>query len=76
MSGWLILVTIFGGFIWIVGAGWGWSTGGWLVADWGFRDVAAAGVVHMAAGFFALGVLINLGPRQKVVSTLTVPQMT
>ena len=64
MSGWLILVTIFGGFIWIVGAGWGWSTGGWLVVDWGFRDVCAAGVVHMAAGFFALGVLVNLGPRQ------------
>ena len=37
------------------------------VLNWssrGFRDVCAAGVVHMAAGFFALGVLVNLGPRQ------------
>jgi ammonia channel protein AmtB len=49
--------------VWIIGAGWGWSGGGWLVTQWGYHDVGAAGVVHMISGFFALGILINLGPR-------------
>lgn len=61
--GFLILAIVLGSFVWIVGAAWGWSAGGWLVTDWGYHDFGAAGVVHMIAGFFALGVLINLGPR-------------
>ena len=59
----VILAIVLGSFAWVVGAAWGWNASGWLVTDWGFHDFGAAGVVHMVAGFFALGVLINLGPR-------------
>lgn len=59
----LVLAIALGSFFWVVGAAWGWHAGGWLVTDWGYHDFGAAGVVHMIAGFFALGVLINLGPR-------------
>ena len=41
----------------------GWHGDGWLLTKWGWHDFGAAGCVHMVAGFFALGVLINLGPR-------------
>jgi ammonia channel protein AmtB len=61
--GFIILAIVLGSFLWLVGAAWGWSAGGWLVANWGYHDFGAAGVVHMIAGFFALGVLLNLGPR-------------
>ncbi len=61
--GFIILAIVLGSFVWLVAAAWGWSAGGWLVANWGYHDFGAAGVVHMIAGFFALGVLINLGPR-------------
>ena len=59
----VILAIVLGSFAWIVGAAWGWNAAGWLVTSWGYHDFGAAGVVHMVAGFFALGVLINLGPR-------------
>ncbi|MEL6601059.1 MAG: ammonium transporter, partial [Pseudomonadota bacterium] len=61
--GFIILAIVLGSFVWLVAAAWGWSAGGWLVTEWGYHDFGAAGVVHMIAGFFALGVLINLGPR-------------
>jgi Amt family ammonium transporter len=59
----VILAVILGSFAWVVAAAWGWSASGWLVTKWGYHDFGAAGVVHMISGFFALGVLINLGPR-------------
>ena len=59
----VILAIILGSFAWVIAAAWGWHADGWLVQDWGFHDFGAAGVVHMISGFFALGVLINLGPR-------------
>jgi ammonia channel protein AmtB len=34
-----------------------------MLTELGLHDVGAAGCVHTVAGFFALGVLINLGPR-------------
>ncbi len=61
--GFVILAIVLGGFAWVVAAAWGWSAGGWLVTSLGYHDFGAAGVVHAVAGFFALGVLINLGPR-------------
>lgn len=61
--GFVILAIILGSFAWVVAAAWGWSASGWLVTGFGYHDFGAAGVVHMVAGFFALGVLINLGPR-------------
>ncbi len=61
--GFVILAVVLGAFAWVVAAAWGWHADGWLVTAFGFHDFGAAGVVHAAAGFFALGVLINLGPR-------------
>ena len=61
--GFVILAVVLGSFAWVVAAAWGWHADGWLVTDWGVHDFGAAGLVHAVAGFFALGVLINLGPR-------------
>ena len=58
-----ILAIVLGSFAWVIAAAWGWNAGGWMVTRLGYHDFGAAGVVHMIAGFFALGVLINLGPR-------------
>jgi len=57
------LAILLGSVLWILGAAWGWAPGGWLVTEFGYHDVGCAGLVHAIAGFFALGVLINLGPR-------------
>lgn len=62
-SAFLILAAVVGSVVWIIGAAWGWHGSGWMLTELGFHDVGAAGAVHMIAGFFALGVLINLGPR-------------
>jgi len=63
LSSFLILAIFLGSVVWILGASWGWHPEGWLTKQFGFHDTAAAGVVHMIAGFFTLGVLLNLGPR-------------
>lgn len=59
----LVLAIVLGALAWVFGAAWGWHADGFLVTAWGYHDFGAAGVVHMVAGFFALGVLVNLGPR-------------
>ena len=61
--GFVILAIVLGSFAWVVAAAWGWHADGWLVTEFGVHDFGAAGLVHAVAGFFALGVLINLGPR-------------
>lgn len=63
LFGFIILAIALGAVAWVIAAAWGWHADGWLVTKYGFHDFGAAGVVHMVAGFFALGVLINLGPR-------------
>jgi ammonium transporter, Amt family len=63
LSAFLVLTIILGSVAWILAASWAWHGGGWLLTSWGWHDFGAAGAVHMVAGFFALGVLINLGPR-------------
>jgi ammonia channel protein AmtB len=63
MSAYLILTIAVGSGVWILAGAWGWHPDGWLLLDLGYHDVGASGVVHAVAGFFALGVLINLGPR-------------
>jgi ammonium transporter, Amt family len=63
LSAFIILAIILGSGVWILAASWGWHPEGWLVVKFGYYDVAVGGVIHMVAGFFALGVLINLGPR-------------
>jgi ammonia channel protein AmtB len=62
LSAYLLLTALLGSVVWIMAAAWGWSTG-WLTQNYGYHDAAAAGIVHAVAGFFALGVVINLGPR-------------
>lgn len=61
--GFVILAIVLGSFVWILGAAWGWHSDGWLVTSLGYHDFGAAGVVHAIAGFFTLGVLVNLGAR-------------
>ena len=63
ISAFTFLAVILGSVVWILGASWGWHPDGWLVTRFGFHDVAAAGCVHTIAGWFAFGVLLNLGPR-------------
>jgi ammonia channel protein AmtB len=63
LSAYLLLTVMLGSVVWILDAAWGWSAGGWLTVRFGFHDAIASGVVHGVAGFFALGVLLNLGPR-------------
>jgi ammonia channel protein AmtB len=63
LSAYLVLAAILGSVVWILDAAWGWSAGGWLTLRFGFHDSIASGVVHGVAGAFALGVLLNLGPR-------------
>ncbi len=61
--GFVICAIVLGGFSWTLAAAWGWHADGWLVQNWGVHDFGAAGLVHAVAAFFALGVLIVLGPR-------------
>lgn len=63
MAAFIVLAVILGSVVWNLSASWGWHPTGWMVTRWGYHDTGASGVVHMIAGFFALGVLINLGPR-------------
>ena len=63
MAAFIVLAVVLGSGAWILAAAWGWHPGGWMVTEWGYHDVGASGVVHIISGFFALGVLINLGPR-------------
>src|ERR671918_2627647 len=63
LSAYLILTVLLGSAVWIMDAAWGWSSGGWLVTQFGFHDAIASLVVHGVAGAFAFGVLLNLGPR-------------
>lgn len=62
-SAFLILTTVLGSVVWIIGAAWAWHGSGWMLTEWGWHDFGAAGCVHLIAGAFTLGVLINLGPR-------------
>ena len=63
MMAFIILAVLLGSVVWVLAASWGWHYDGWMVKAWGYHDFGASGVVHMISGFFALGVLINLGPR-------------
>lgn len=63
LSAYLLLTVLLGSAVWIMDAAWGWSAGGWLTTNYGFHDSIASLVVHGVAGAFALGVLLNLGPR-------------
>ncbi|TBR43917.1 ammonium transporter [Marinomonas agarivorans] len=63
VSAFLMLTIVLGSGIWILAGAWGWHPDGWMLTEFGYHDVGASGVVHAIAGFFTLGVLINLGPR-------------
>ncbi|ADZ89694.1 ammonium transporter [Marinomonas mediterranea] len=64
VSAFLILTVVLGSAVWILAGAWGWHPDGWLLTELGYHDVGASGVVHAVAGFFTLGVLINLGARK------------
>lgn len=61
--GFLIIAVVVGAIAWVVPAAWGWAGNGWMVQHLGFHDQYCSAVLHGVAGFAALGVLINLGPR-------------
>ena len=63
LSSFIILAVVLGSVVWILSASWGWHPAGWMVTKWGYHDFGASGVVHIISGFFALGILIPLGPR-------------
>jgi ammonia channel protein AmtB len=63
MAAFIVLAVVLGSVVWNLSASWGWHYAGWMVTSWGYHDFGASGVVHIISGFFALGVLINLGPR-------------
>lgn len=63
LAAFIVLAVVLGSVAWILIAAWGWHASGWMVTKWGYHDFGASGVVHIVSGFFALGVLINLGPR-------------
>ena len=63
MAAFIVLAVVLGSVAWILSAAWGWHPAGWMVTEWGYHDVGASGVVHIISGFFALGVLLNLGAR-------------
>jgi ammonium transporter, Amt family len=63
LSAFLIMASVLGSVVWIIAAAWGWHPAGWMLTELGFHDVGAAGCVHLIAGAFAIGVLLNLGPR-------------
>ena len=58
-----ILAIVLGSFTWVVAASWGWNPYGWMFTQLGYHDFGCAALLHGVAGFFALGVVINLGPR-------------
>ena len=62
-SAFWILAMLLGSVLWIIDAAWGWHPEGWMVRLLGYHDAYASGVIHAIAGGFALGVLLNLGPR-------------
>lgn len=63
LGGFSILAVILGTISWMICASWGWSDFGWLYQEFGWHDWGCGGVIHVCAGAFTLGVLINLGPR-------------
>ncbi|HIK39251.1 ammonium transporter, partial [Thermoleptolyngbya sp. M55_K2018_002] len=63
VGAYLVLSVVLGAFTWVVGAAWGWNPFGWFVTNLGYHDFGCSAIVHGISGFFALGVLINLGPR-------------
>lgn len=63
LGAYLVLSVVLGSFTWVVAAAWGWNYWGWFTTNLGYHDFGCSAVVHGVSGFFALGVLINLGPR-------------
>ncbi|MBD0268986.1 MAG: ammonium transporter [Cyanobacteria bacterium Co-bin8] len=63
VGAYLVLATVLGSFCWVVAAAWGWNYWGWFTTTLGYHDFGCSAVLHGVSGFFALGVLLNLGPR-------------
>jgi ammonium transporter, Amt family len=62
-AGFFIIAVYVGSVAWVVPAAWGWSGNGWMTQYMGFHDQYCSAVLHAPAGFAALGILMNLGPR-------------
>ncbi|GAB5471130.1 MAG: ammonium transporter [Rhodospirillales bacterium] len=62
-GGLMILALLLAGFFYPIGAAWGWSLDGWMVALIGFHDAFGLALLSTLAGGFTLGVLVVLKPR-------------
>jgi len=58
----LFFTAAWAGLIYPICASWAWG-GGYCAAEWSFRDLGGAGVLHAAAGAAALAAIIVVGPR-------------
>ncbi|WBT39997.1 MULTISPECIES: ammonium transporter [Hyphomicrobium] len=61
--GFLIIAVYIGAIAWVVPAAWAWAGNGWMVQYLGYHDQYCSAILHSVAGFGALAVLLNLGPR-------------
>lgn len=59
----LFFAAVWAGLIYPIVASWVWG-GGYFGAEWNYRDLGGAGVLHASAGAAALAAIIVLGPRQ------------
>ncbi|WDI32729.1 hypothetical protein PUV54_05905 [Hyphococcus flavus] len=59
----LFFAAIWCGLIYPIVASWVWG-GGYFGAEWNFRDLGGAGVLHASAGAAALAAVMVVGPRQ------------
>ncbi len=59
----LFFAAAWAGLIYPIVASWVWG-GGYFGAEWNYRDLGGAGVLHASAGAAALAAIIVLGPRQ------------
>lgn len=59
----LFFAAVWAGLIYPIVASWVWG-GGYFGAEWNFRDLGGAGVLHASAGAAALAAVMVIGPRQ------------
>ncbi len=62
-GGLMVLAVALSALCYPIGAAWGWSADGWMVALMGFHDAFGLAVLSTLAGGYALGVLVVLKPR-------------
>ena len=68
LSAFMLFSIIYFVFIWTLPAAWIWNPTGWLYML-GVRDFAGGIVVHAAAGFAAIAIMVRIWQEEKKIST-------